>query len=65
MPNITCTRCKLTREAQAFAPFPNNLGKRYPGFATFTPCGKHDEKGKVWWMALKEEASHFKSLDEE
>lgn len=41
---------------------PNNLGKRYPGFATFTPCGKHDEKGKVWWMALKEEVSHFKAL---
>jgi Fe-S cluster biosynthesis and repair protein YggX len=28
MPQLTCTRCRLTREAQAFAPFPNDLGKR-------------------------------------
>jgi Fe-S cluster biosynthesis and repair protein YggX len=28
MPNITCSRCHQTREAQAFAPFPNELGKR-------------------------------------
>lgn len=34
---------------------PNNIGKHYPGFSVFTPCGKHDEKGKVWWIALKEE----------
>lgn len=39
---------------------PNNLGKRYPGFSTFTPCGAHDAKGKVWWIALKEEVSHFR-----
>lgn len=44
---------------------PNNLGKRYPGFSTFTPCGKHDVKGKVWWMALKEEVGHFKTLLDE
>ncbi len=34
---------------------PNNIGKHYPGFSVFTPCGKHNEKGKVWWIALKEE----------
>ena len=28
MPNITCSRCQQTRESQAFAPFPNELGKR-------------------------------------
>ncbi len=28
MPQTTCTRCRLAREAQAFAPFPNDLGKR-------------------------------------
>ena len=28
MPNLTCTRCHQTRESQAFAPFPNELGKR-------------------------------------
>lgn len=28
MPNITCSRCHQTREAQGFAPFPNELGKR-------------------------------------
>ena len=28
MPTITCSRCKLTRDSQAFAPFPNELGKR-------------------------------------
>ncbi len=38
---------------------PNNLGKDYPGFATQTPCGKHSEKGKVWWIALKEEVSEY------
>jgi hypothetical protein len=26
---------------------PNNLGKRYPGFTTYTPCGQHDARGKV------------------
>ncbi len=38
---------------------PNNLGKHYPGFATFTPCGKHDAKGKVWWIQLKEEVAEY------
>lgn len=38
----------------------NNLGPDYPGFATFTPCGKHSEKGKVWWIALKEEVAEYK-----
>jgi len=28
MPNIQCSRCHQTREGQAFAPFPNELGKR-------------------------------------
>ena len=28
MANITCSRCHQTRESQAFAPFPNELGKR-------------------------------------
>jgi hypothetical protein len=37
----------------------NNLGPEYPGFATFTPCGKHSEKGKVWWIALKEEVREY------
>lgn len=39
---------------------PNNLGKDYPGFVTFTPCGKHSEKGKVWWIQLKEEVAQYK-----
>jgi Fe-S cluster biosynthesis and repair protein YggX len=25
---ITCVRCRQTRDAQAFAPFPNELGSR-------------------------------------
>jgi len=28
MTTLTCLRCHQTREAQAFAPFPNDLGKR-------------------------------------
>jgi Fe-S cluster biosynthesis and repair protein YggX len=28
MPPITCTRCRETRESQAFSPFPNELGQR-------------------------------------
>jgi Fe-S cluster biosynthesis and repair protein YggX len=28
MPDITCTRCHQTRDAQAFQPFPNPLGAR-------------------------------------
>ena len=40
---------------------PNNLGRDYPGFATFTPCGKHSAKGKVWWIALKEEVAEYRS----
>lgn len=28
MPNITCTRCKTTRDAIPFRPFPNDLGQR-------------------------------------
>ena len=39
---------------------PNNLGKRYPGFSTYTPCGAHSAKGKVWWIALKEETQYFR-----
>lgn len=40
---------------------PNNLGKHYPGFAAYTPCGKNEVKGRVWWIALKEEVQHFRS----
>jgi hypothetical protein len=40
---------------------PNNLGKHYPGFAAFTPCGKNEPKGRVWWIALKEEVRQFRS----
>ncbi len=40
---------------------PNNMGKSYPGFSTFTPCGKHDRNGKVWWIALKEEVAAYRS----
>lgn len=39
---------------------PNNLGKHYPGFAAFTPCGKNEPKGRVWWIALKEEVRQFR-----
>jgi Fe-S cluster biosynthesis and repair protein YggX len=28
MAPVTCVRCRQTREAQAFAPFPNELGSR-------------------------------------
>ncbi len=28
MPDIHCTRCGLTRAAQAFQPFPTEVGKR-------------------------------------
>ena len=39
---------------------PNNLGRAYPGFVTMTPCGSHSVKGKVWWIALKEEVSYYR-----
>lgn len=39
---------------------PNNLGKHYPGFASHTPCGKHADGGKVWWIALKEEVAAYR-----
>ena len=39
---------------------PNNLGKRYPGFSTSTPCGSHSEQGRVWWIALKEEVAEYR-----
>ena len=42
---------------------PNNMGKRYPGFSTFTPCGQHSKQGKVWWVALKEEVSYLREQD--
>ena len=38
----------------------NNIGKEYPGFSTFTPCGQHDRKGKVWWITLKEELTEVR-----
>ena len=41
---------------------PNNLGKHYPGFAAAAPCGKHHEKGKVWWIQLKEEVAEFRRV---
>ena len=28
MPAIQCTRCKQSRDQQAFPPFPNDIGKR-------------------------------------
>ena len=28
MPTLPCSRCKLSRDSQAFPPFPNDLGKR-------------------------------------
>ena len=40
---------------------PNNLGPRYPGFSVFTPCGKHEPTGKVWWITLKEEAHYYRN----
>jgi hypothetical protein len=43
---------------------PNNLGKDYPGFSIYTPCGKHDPKGKVWWIALKEEVKYLRDMDD-
>jgi len=43
---------------------PNNLGRRYPGFAAYTPCGKNQPKGRVWWIALKEEVQHFRQIDD-
>ncbi len=39
---------------------PNNLGKHYPGFVTYTPCGEHAAAGKVWWIALKEEVTEYR-----
>ena len=39
---------------------PNNLGKHYPGFVTATPCGTHAPKGRVWWMALREEVNYYR-----
>lgn len=56
---------KLVAPARTRREDPNNLGKRYPGFSTFTPCGTHDAKGKVWWIALKEEVSHFRQAASE
>jgi hypothetical protein len=44
---------------------PNNLGRDYPGFSTHTPCGTHSAKGKVWWIALKEEVSLYRELTDE
>jgi hypothetical protein len=41
---------------------PNNLGKTYPGFSTFTPCGKHAANGRIWWLALREEVAHYRSV---
>jgi hypothetical protein len=40
---------------------PNNLGPHYPGFSTFTPCGKHRPDGKVWWIVLKEEVQYYRN----
>lgn len=42
---------------------PNNLGKHYPGFSTFTPCGQHRAGGKVWWVTLKEEITRLRESD--
>jgi Fe-S cluster biosynthesis and repair protein YggX len=28
MPSITCSRCQLTRDQQAFQPFPSEIGRR-------------------------------------
>ncbi len=44
---------------------PHREGKHYPGFVTFTPCGAHDGRGKVWWRALKEEVDFFKIWQQE
>jgi hypothetical protein len=44
---------------------PHREGKHYPGFVTYTPCGAHDARGKVWWKVLREEIEFHKRWQEE
>lgn len=38
---------------------PCDIGTHYPGFSTFTECGKHKEEGQEWSKVLKEEITYF------
>jgi hypothetical protein len=40
-------------------PDPNNIGPEYPGYVTYTTCGKHNEEGSDWREVLKEEIEHY------
>lgn len=64
-----CWLFPLTSDGQDIVPpprnraqDPNNIGRRYPGFAIYTGCGKHRPDGKVWWIVLKEEVERYRSL---
>ncbi|QJX79983.1 DUF3109 family protein [Priestia megaterium] len=38
---------------------PYNLGTDYPGYASFTECGKYKEDGEQWNLVLREEIDYF------
>lgn len=41
---------------------PDMIAGDYPGFHTYTECGKHKEDGSPWQESLEEEVSHLQRL---
>jgi hypothetical protein len=37
---------------------PDRVDASYPGFITYTPCGRHQEDGRPWDQVLAEEIAH-------
>jgi len=40
---------------------PDRIDDEYPGYVTFTPCGRHDDTAPPWWETLAEEVAFFES----
>jgi hypothetical protein len=41
---------------------PDRVDESYPGFVTYTPCGRHREDGSPWWQVLAEEMAYYQRL---
>jgi hypothetical protein len=41
---------------------PDRVDESYPGFVTYTPCGRHQEDGSPWWRVLAEEIAYYQHV---
>ena len=44
---------------------PDRVDESYPGFVTYTPCGRHREDGSPWRQVLAEEIAYYQQVQQE